>query len=74
MLDFPAVPTHAFLVAASLALVGVAAVLITRFRDHLTEAEQRLHLQAWQLEQLVPRGVPRSEAQPPRASSPRSSP
>ena len=60
-LDFPAVPTHAFLVVASLVLVGVTSVLITRFRDHLTEAERRLHLQAWQLEQLVPlTGAPKA--------------
>jgi hypothetical protein len=55
MLDFTPVPTHAFFLAASLALVGITAVLITRFRDTLTEAERRLHLQAWQLKQLVPR-------------------
>jgi len=55
MLDFPPAGTHALLFAASLALVGVAAVLITRFRDNLTEAEFRLHVQAWQLRQLVPR-------------------
>ncbi|HSQ62403.1 MAG TPA: serine/threonine-protein kinase [Polyangiaceae bacterium] len=54
MLDFPPAGTHALLFAASLALVGVAAVLITRFRDNLTEAEHRLHVQAWQLRQLVP--------------------
>jgi eukaryotic-like serine/threonine-protein kinase len=54
MLDFPAMPTHAFLLVASLALVSVAALLIARFRDDLTEAETRLHLQAWQLKQLVP--------------------
>ena len=54
MLDFPAIPTHSFLLLASLALVSVAAVLITRFRDDLTEAESQLHLQAWQLKQLVP--------------------
>jgi serine/threonine protein kinase len=54
MLDFPAIPTHSFLLLASLALVSVAAVLIARFRDDLTEAESQLHLQAWQLKQLVP--------------------
>jgi len=54
MLHFPAVPTHAFLLAASLMLVVLAAVLIIRFRDDLSEAERRLHLQAWQLKQLLP--------------------
>ena len=55
LLDFTPVATHALLLAASLALVAVAALLVTRFRDHLDDAERRLHLQAWQLEQLVPR-------------------
>ena len=54
MLDFPAMPTHALLLFASLALVSVAAALITRFRDDLTLAETKLHLQAWQLAQLLP--------------------
>lgn len=53
MLDFEPVPTHAFLAAATLALVGIAASVTSRFRDTLTEAEQRLHMQAWQLKQLV---------------------
>ena len=57
LLDFPPVATHALLLAASLALVGVAAVLVTRFRDHLDETERRLYVQAWQLEQLVPRAA-----------------
>lgn len=60
MLDFPAIPTHAFLLLASLALVTVAAFLITRFRNDLTEAETQLHLQAWQLRQLVPTEAPRT--------------
>ena len=53
MLDFPPVPTHAFLAAATMALVGIAAAVTSRFRDTLTDAEQRLHMQAWQLKQLV---------------------
>ncbi len=53
MLDFRPVPTHAFLFAATLALVGIAAGLTARFRDTLTAAERRLHMQAWQLRQLV---------------------
>lgn len=55
MLDFPPAATHAFLLVTSLMLVGIAAALVTRFRDHLTDAERRLHMQAWQLRQLVPR-------------------
>ena len=55
VLDFPIVATHAFLLAASLALVGITALLVTRFRDTLSAAEHRLHLQAWQLRQLAPR-------------------
>ncbi len=54
MLDFHPVATHALLLAASLGLVAVAAVLITRLRDTLDDAERRLHVQAWQLQQLLP--------------------
>jgi tRNA A-37 threonylcarbamoyl transferase component Bud32 len=54
MLDFPPAATHAFLLATSLTLVGVAAVVVSRFRDHLIDTERRLQLQAWQLRQLVP--------------------
>jgi hypothetical protein len=54
MLDFPPVATHALFLAASVALVAVAAILITRFRDNLHDAERRLHLQAWQLKHVVP--------------------
>jgi serine/threonine-protein kinase len=64
MLDFPAIPTHAFLLLASLALVSVAAVLITRFRNDLTEAETQLQLQAWQLRQLVPAEAHRTPPPP----------
>jgi eukaryotic-like serine/threonine-protein kinase len=53
MLDLPPVPTHAFLAAATLALVGIAAAVTSRFRDTLTDAERRLHMQTWQLKQLV---------------------
>ena len=54
MLDFHPVATHAFLAAATLALVGIAAGLTSRFRDTLTAAERKSHLQAWHLAQLVP--------------------
>ncbi len=64
MLDFPAVPTHAFLLLTSLALVSVAAVLITRFRNDLTDAETQLHLHAWQLRQLVPAEAHRTPPPP----------
>ena len=54
MLDFPPVATHALFLAASVALVAVTAILITRFRDNLDDAERRLHMQAWQLKHVVP--------------------
>ena len=57
MLDFPPVPTHAFLAAATLALVGIAASVTVRFRDTLTAAERQLLLHAWQLRQLVTPGT-----------------
>jgi serine/threonine-protein kinase len=53
-LHLPAVPTKLFLLVANLAVVVSATVMIARMRDRLLDTEKRLHLNAWQLRQLVP--------------------
>jgi serine/threonine-protein kinase len=49
----PETPIHAVLFGASLVLVSVAALLVTRFRDELTRSETQSHLHTWQLRQLA---------------------
>jgi len=52
--------TELFLIAASVGMVVVGAILAGRFRELLASAERRLAVHAWQLERLVPRrGVKR---------------
>jgi hypothetical protein len=51
------------LLALNLAVVVMSYLFISGFRDEMTRTEERLHTQAWQLRQLVPR-----EAQPPGGS------
>lgn len=82
MLRFPALPTHVFLVVACVALVVTASAIIARFRNTITRIEEKLHVQAWQLQQLVPEQarpasaprVPESTAELPPSSTPPSSP
>jgi len=50
----PAGPTEIFLMASSVGMVVVGAILAGRFRDLLATAERRLAVHAWQLERLVP--------------------
>jgi hypothetical protein len=54
MVHFPPLATKTTLLAFNIAMVVTACLLIGRFRDTLTRAEHRLHMQAWQLRQLVP--------------------
>jgi hypothetical protein len=60
------------IVIAIFSVVGLSMVF-ARFRDALTDAEMKLSLQAWQLQQLVPAGATSSpgplgaSARPPRA-------
>jgi hypothetical protein len=51
---FPPIATRAFIVVASLTVIVSSALLIARMRDILTIKERQLHLQTWQLRQLVP--------------------
>ena len=53
-LAFPPLATTTFLLLTSVGLVITSALLIARFRDTLTEAQQRLSMTAWQLRQIVP--------------------
>jgi hypothetical protein len=64
MLSFPPVPTHVFLLVASVSLVVIASVILARFRNMMTRIEERLHVQAWQLRQLVPENVRPASAPP----------
>jgi serine/threonine-protein kinase len=54
MLWLPPMQTNAFLLITSLALVITGSAILGRFRNTLTNVEERLHTQSWQLRQLVP--------------------
>jgi serine/threonine-protein kinase len=68
MLSFPPVPTHFFLLFSNVALVITGCAMLSRFRDTLTAAEERLHVTAWQLRQLVPEQVRPASAAPPEST------
>jgi serine/threonine-protein kinase len=68
MLSFPAVPTHVFLLVSNVALVVTGCAMIARFRNTLTAAEERMHVLAWQLRQLVPDEARPASAPPPPES------
>jgi serine/threonine-protein kinase len=53
----PATPL--FLVAASVSMIALAAVLASRYRENLAAAELRLQVQAWHLRNLVPQAPDR---------------
>jgi len=61
---FPRGATLTYFVLANLATIVVASLYAARFHAKLGEIEQRLHLHAWQLRQLVPEEA--SEAVKPR--------
>jgi serine/threonine-protein kinase len=65
MVEFPPLPTHLMLLGASIMLIVIASTTLARFRDILTRVEERLHVQAWQLRQLVPEQVRPGSAPPP---------
>ena len=54
VLSFAPAATLVFLVGTSIGLVVTASLLVARFRDQLTATEERLHVVAWQLRQIVP--------------------
>ena len=68
MLSFPAVPTHGVLLLSNIALIVTGCAMMARFRNTLTGAEERMHVQAWQLRQLVPDAARPASAPPPPES------
>jgi len=57
MHDLPAIPTLvAILLISTLTTVG-GAMFVGDTRDALSAAERKLHLHAWQLQQMLPRGA-----------------
>jgi serine/threonine-protein kinase len=57
MLHFPPLPTELFLLVSSLSVVVTACLMTARVHDALAQAQQRLHIQAWQLRQMLPRAA-----------------
>ncbi len=57
MLHFPPVPTELFLLVSSLSVVVTACLMTARVHDELAQARERLHIQAWQLRQMLPRAA-----------------
>jgi hypothetical protein len=54
MVRFPPAATMTFLIANHAVVLTAALVYMWRLRMNYLEAEERLHLQTWQLSQLVP--------------------
>lgn len=60
MVELRAGPTWFFLFVASLVTLVGSGLLVARMRDALTDAQERLFMQAWNLRQLLPEDAPRS--------------
>ncbi|HUQ04227.1 MAG TPA: serine/threonine-protein kinase [Kofleriaceae bacterium] len=54
MVDFPPAATMTFLVMIHIVTIGAALWYMWRLRAEYLDVERKLHLQAWQLAQLVP--------------------
>ena len=57
MLHFPPLATELFLLVSSLSVVLTACMMTARVHDALAQAQERLHIQAWQLRQMLPRAA-----------------
>jgi hypothetical protein len=57
MLHFPPLATEIFLLLSSLSVVVTASLMTARVHDALAQAQERLHIQAWQLRQMLPRAA-----------------
>ena len=57
MADLPEVASMTFLLAATITAIVVPPLLLARTRDGLRDAERKLALHAWQMEQLLPRSA-----------------
>jgi serine/threonine-protein kinase len=55
MLHFPPAPTELFLVLTNVVALLTACLMTSNVREALTAAQERLHVQAWQLRQMLPR-------------------
>jgi hypothetical protein len=55
MLHFPPLATQVFLIVTTLGTTITAGLMLAPVRRTLTNAEHRMHVQSWQLKQLVPR-------------------
>jgi hypothetical protein len=64
MLHFPPLPTELFLMLSSLSSVLTACLMTARVHDALAQAQERLHIQAWQLRQMLPRAARAATADP----------
>jgi hypothetical protein len=60
--DFPPTATYFILMASALAFLFVITFVISQSTDIAREAEQRLHMQAWSLRQLVPESATATSA------------
>jgi serine/threonine-protein kinase len=69
MVSFPPVTTQVFLLISNVALIITGCAMVAPFRNTLTAAEERLHVQAWQLRQLVPEEARPASAPPPPKST-----
>ncbi len=57
MLHFPPLATELFLLGSSVSVVVTACLMTARVHDALAQAQERLHIQAWQLRQMLPRAA-----------------
>jgi serine/threonine protein kinase len=57
MLHFPPLATQLFLLLSSLSVVVTACLMSARVHDALAQAQERLHVQAWQLRQMLPQAA-----------------
>ncbi|HEX4445247.1 MAG TPA: hypothetical protein VH044_00865, partial [Polyangiaceae bacterium] len=55
MLHFPPLATQLFLLISTMSVVLTACLMTARVHDALAQAQERLHVQAWQLRQMLPR-------------------
>ncbi|HEX7704765.1 MAG TPA: hypothetical protein VF403_28685, partial [Kofleriaceae bacterium] len=55
---FPRTPTLISIVIATCGAMGVAVLFGRLYINELRRAEERLHFQAWQLQQLLPPELP----------------
>ena len=65
VLNYPRTPTMVFLLVSNIMSIVTAAVFVSRVRDALNVAQERLVVQSWQLRQLVPHDAKSAMSSPP---------